>query len=224
MPLTVVLAECGLELIPNEIKNNPAIQKKVKNQSYTSKLLDNALHHSAMSKLIDVAKRGRPDITHTCLLNALGSPLNKNGNLKLFIHTLNNQIYEINPEIKIARNYNRFKGLMAKLLLEDEVKTENLVLISRIKRNLSELVKSINCEEIILFSRKGELVKNYFELFDKNLTKNYVAIVGCFQKGFFSDEILSLSNRIVSISHYPLDAWVALNKIIGYYEISNDIL
>jgi rRNA small subunit pseudouridine methyltransferase Nep1 len=150
--------------------------------------------------------------------------LSKSGNLKLFIHTLNNKIYEINPEIKIARNYNRFKGLIAKLLIEDEIKTENLSLISRSKKNLSELLKSITSEEIILFSSKGKLVKNHFELFDKNLTKHYVAIVGCFQKGFFSDEVLSLSNKIVSISHYSLDAWVALSKVIENYEISNDIL
>ena len=224
MPLTVILAECGLELIPEEIKNNPVIQKNIINQSYPSKLLDNALHHTAMGKLKDVTKRGRPDITHLCLLNALGSPLNKNGDLKLYIHTLNNIIYEINPEIKIARNYNRFKGLMAKLLIEDEIKSEDLLLISRIKRNLSELLTSIRSEEIILFSSKGELVKNHFELFDKNPIKNYVVIVGCFQKGSFSDEILSLSNKIVSISHYSLDAWVAVSKAIGYYEISNDIL
>ena len=224
MPLTVILAECGLELIPKEIKDNPAIQKNIKNQSYPSKLLDNALHHSAMGKLKEVTKRGRPDITHICLLNALGSPVSKKGNLKLYMPTLDNVIYEINPEIKIARNYNRFKGLMAKLLLEEEIKTGNLLLISRIKKNLSELLKSFSNEEIILFSSKGKLVKNHFELFNKNLTKNYVVIVGCFQKGNFSEKVLSLSNKIVSISHYHLDAWVVLSRVIGYYEISNGIV
>jgi rRNA pseudouridine-1189 N-methylase Emg1 (Nep1/Mra1 family) len=67
-------------------------------------------------------------------------------------------------------------------------------------------------------------VKNHIELFNKKLMKNIVVIVGCFQKGYFSEEIISLSNRIASISHYHLDAWVALNRIIGYYEISNDIV
>lgn len=224
MPLTVILAECGLELIPEEIINNPFIQKSVKSQSYPSKLLDNALHHTAMGKLKNITKRGRPDIAHLCLLNAIGSPLTKSGNLNLYIHTINNKIFEINPKIKIARNYNRFKGLMAKLLIEEEIKTEDLLLISRIKKNLSELLKSIDSEEIILFSSKGKLVKNHFELFNKNLTKNYVVIVGCFQKGYFSEEIISLSNKIVSISQYQLDAWVALNKVIGYYESSNDIV
>ena len=224
MPLTIILAECGLELIPLAIRNHPSIQKNVKKDSYSSKLLDNALHHSAMDLLKDKTKRGRPDITHICLLNALGSPLNKSGNLNIYIHTVNNIIYEINPEIKIARNYNRFKGLMAKLLMEDEIKADNLLLISRIKKNLSELLKSIGSEEIILLSSKGELVNNHSELFEKNITKNYIGIVGCFQKGLFSDEILSLSDKIMSISHYHLDAWVALSKVIGYYEISNGVL
>jgi rRNA small subunit pseudouridine methyltransferase Nep1 len=224
MPLTVVLAECGLELIPEEIKNNPTVQKNIKNESYISKLLDNALHHSAMGKLKDVSKRGRPDITHLCLLNALGSPLNKRGHLKLYLHTHNDLIYEINPEIKIARNYNRFKGLMAKLLIEDEIGTEDLILISRIKKNLHELLKSTISEEIVLFSSKGELVKNHYDLFDKNPDKNYVVIVGCFQKGSFSDQILDLSSKIVSVSNFSLDAWVALSRIIQYYEFSNDIL
>ena len=224
MTLTIILAESGLELIPEEIKNSPAIKKNIKNESYTSKLLDNALHHSAMAKLKDVNKRGRPDIAHLCLLNALGSPLRKNGYLKLYLHTYKHLIYEINPEIKIARNYNRFKGIMAKLLMEDEIKTDNTLLISKIKHNLSNLLKFIGSEEIILFSRKGELVKNHYELFEKNLNKNYVVIIGCFQKGSFSEEILSLSNRIVSISNHSLDAWVALSKVIGYYEISNNIL
>jgi len=224
MPLTVILVECGLELIPEEIKNNPAIQKNTINKSFPLKLLDNALHHSAMTKLKNVSKRGRPDIVHACLLNALGSPLNKSGHLNLYIHTLNNIIYRIDPETKIARNYDRFKGLMAKLLIKDEIKAGDILLISRIKKSISELLKSISCEEVILFSSKGELVKNHFELFDQNLVKNYVVIVGCFQKGFFSDEILKLSNKIVSVSRYSLDAWVALSKILGYYEISNEIL
>jgi rRNA small subunit pseudouridine methyltransferase Nep1 len=224
MPLTIILAECGLELIPEEIKDTPAIKKSLKSSSYPSKLLDNALHHSVMGNLKEAKKRGRPDIAHICLLNALGSLLNKSGNLKLYLHSLNNEIYEINPDLNIARNYNRFKGLMAKLLLEKVIKSEEIVLISRINKSLKDLLKSINVDDVLLLSRKGKLVKNHFELFEKNLERKYVVIIGGFQKGSFSENILNLSNNMVSLSNYSLDAWVALNKIINYYEISNDIL
>jgi len=177
-----------------------------------------------MVKLKDVGKRGRPDITHSCLLNALGSPLNKSGNLKLYIHTLNNKIFEINPQIKIARNYNRFKGLMAKLLIENEIRIKNLLLISEFKGTLRELVNSIDKKEVIILSNKGKLAENPLLLFDNDLSKDFVVIIGCFQKGFFTDEILELSNKLVSISHYSLDAWVALSRVITLYEIAYDIL
>ena len=204
MPLTIILAECGLELIPKEIRKHPAIQRNLKRDNYSSQLLDNALHHSAMVKLKDVGKRGRPDITHSCLLNALGSPLNKSGNLKIYIHTLNNKIFEINPKIKIARNYNRFKGLMAKLLRENEIRIKELLLISQFNGNLRNLVKSFKKKEIVIFSSKGVLVKYHLDLFDKDLTKNYIVIIGGFQKGYFAEDILNLSDKIVSISNILL--------------------
>jgi len=224
MPLTIILAECGLELIPKEIRKHPAIQRNLKRDNFSSQLLDNALHHSAMVKLKDVGKRGRPDITHSCLLNALGSPLNKSGNLKLYIHTLNNKIFEFNPQIKIARNYNRFKGLMAKMLRENEIRIKELLLISQFNGNLRDLVKSFKKKEIVIFSSRGELVKYHLDLFDKDLTKNYIAIIGGFQKGYFAEDTLNLSDKIVSISNYSLDAWVIVNKIVSFYEITNDII
>ena len=58
MPLTIILVECGLELIPEEIKKHPAVQKNLRRANISSLLLDNALHHSAMVKLKDFGKRG----------------------------------------------------------------------------------------------------------------------------------------------------------------------
>ncbi len=224
MPLTIIFVECGLELIPSSIRNHPSIQKNLKKDSYPSKLLDNAIHHSAMVRLEAAEQRGRPDITHACLLNALGSTANKSGNLKIYLHTFENKIFEINPAIKIARNYNRFKGLMAKLLMENEIRIKNLVLISEFKGTLRELINTIDNKEIMLLSNKGELAERPLLLFNNDLSKDFVVIIGCFQKGFFTDEILELSNRLVSISHYSLDAWVALSRVITLYEIANNIL
>jgi len=88
MPLIIILVECGIELIPKEIRNHSAIRKNLLSHTYSSQILDTALHHSAMKNLRNSEKRGRPDITHLCLLNALGSILNKTGNLSLYIHTV----------------------------------------------------------------------------------------------------------------------------------------
>ncbi len=223
MPLIIILAECGLELIPKQIRNHPAVKKNLSSSIYSSQLLDNTLHFSAMKKLKNYEKRGRPDITHVCLLNALGSPLNKNGNLILFIHTIKNKIFKINPELRIARNYNRFKGLIAKLLIDGSIETKDSYLIESIRGNLKELISTFENSEVYLFLSNGKLIDNYREMFQDVLAKNYIVIIGGFQKSSFSDEITKLSGNQISISRYPLDAWVVVNKIITYYELTNRI-
>ncbi|MFX1302353.1 MAG: hypothetical protein ACFFBV_01635 [Promethearchaeota archaeon] len=223
MPLIIILVECGVELIPKKIRNHSSVKRNLSSKIYSSQLLDNALHHTAMINLRNAEKRGRPDITHLCLLNALGSPLNKSGNLKIFLHTIHNKIFEINPKIRIAKNFNRFKGLMAKLLIDGNIVTETTNLILPFQGNLKELITTFESSEIILFSSKGNLIKNYKDLFREDFTKNYIAIVGGFQKTSFSKEILDLSENLISISHYPLEAWVVINKIITYYELTYEI-
>jgi len=140
MPLIMVFAECGLELIPKQIRSHPAVKKNLSSRIYSSQLLDNTLHFSAMKNLKNFQKRGRPDITHVCLLNALGSPLNRNGNLILYIHTINNKIFKFTPEIRIARNYNRFKGLIAKLFIDGSIETETSKLITPFEGSLKYLI------------------------------------------------------------------------------------
>ena len=222
MSLTIILVDCGLEIIPKQIRRNPSISRTISKKNYSSQLLDNALHHSAMKNLKNFEKRGRPDITHLCLLNALGSPLNKQGKLKLYIHTIHNKIFEINPDIRIARNYNRFKGLMAKLLIEERIETEDSILISSVNENLQNLINKFKNSEILLFSHKGRLIKSYRDLFSESSNKNYVAVIGGFQKSTFSKEILQLSENLISLSDYSLDAWIVVSKITNYYEIIHE--
>jgi len=224
MPLIVILVECGIELIPKQIRKHSAIQKNLSPQIYATQLLDNALHHTAMINLQNSEKRGRPDISHLCLLNALGSPLNKSGNLKIYLHTINNKIFEFNPKIRIARNFNRFKGLMAKLLIDGSIETGSSKLIVPFNGGLKELINKFKNKETYLFSINGKLINNFKDLFSEDLTKNYIAIVGGFQKSSFSKEIMGLFENLISISQYPLDAWVVVNKIITYYELNYNIL
>ena len=224
MPLIIFLLECGVELIPKEIRSHSAVRKNLSAQIYSSQLLDNALHHSAMVNLKNSEKRGRPDIAHLSLLNALGSPLNKNGNLRLFLHTIKNKIFEFNPDIRISRNYNRFKGLMAKLLIDNDISVNGTKLISLFNGTIQDLVSTFEKPKILQFSKKGKLIKNYNELFLGDVSKNNIAIIGGFQKSTFSDEFLDLSKNLISISNYSLDAWVVVSKIINYYEMSYNII
>jgi len=223
MPLILILVESGLELIPPEIKDHQSVKQNSKRTGFSNQLLDNALHHSAMKNLEDFEKRGRPDIVHNCLLNALGSPLNKSGNLKVYIHTYQDKIFHINTYTRIPRNYNRFKGLMAKLLREGSITHETIELISSFNGDLISLIKSFKKREVIIFSNTGRLLVKYQDLFEAGSSKNYIIIIGGFQRGKMSQEILNLSKTLYSISDYSLDAWVVVNKVISFYEIIQDI-
>ena len=224
MPLILVLVECGLELIPKHIRDHPAVKKNLSSRIYSSQLLDNSLHFSAMKNLKNREKRGRPDIIHSCLLNALGSPLNKNRNLIIFIHTINDKIYEFNPEIRIARNYNRFKGLMSKLLIDGSIETGNSKLITQFKGDLKELIIKFEDPEVCILSSKGKLINEFKDLFIEGIDKNYIAIIGGFQKSGFSKDIFNMSKNLISISPHTLDAGVVTNRIITYYELTYRIL
>ncbi|MBY9019038.1 MAG: 16S rRNA methyltransferase, partial [Candidatus Lokiarchaeota archaeon] len=82
MTLIIILVESGLEVIPKQIRAHPAVTKNLIKRNFSSQLLDTALHHAAMPKLTNHERRGRPDIAHSCILNALGSPANKSGHLR----------------------------------------------------------------------------------------------------------------------------------------------
>jgi rRNA small subunit pseudouridine methyltransferase Nep1 len=177
-----------------------------------------------MLKLQNREKRGRPDIIHNCLLHALGSPCNKNGLLSFYIHTIHDRIFQFHPEIRITRNYNRFKGLIAKLLIDGSISFEGKNLISEIKQPLRAFIKSIKKKNIKILTSKGKLIQHHLAIFQEESLKNEVVIIGGFQKGFFSQHILDLSKELISISKYSLDASVVVNKIINFYEIIHDII
>ena len=49
----------------------------------------------------------------------LDSPLNRSGNLQIYIHTQRNVLIEINPQTRIPRTFDRFCGLMGKPIINN---------------------------------------------------------------------------------------------------------
>jgi len=224
MPLTLILADCGLELIPKKIRKHPAVKRNYSKRLYASQLLDNSIHSAAMQSLKNRSKRGRPDILHLCLLNALESVLNKTRNLEIYFHTYQNRIFNLNPQIRISKNYNRFKGLMAKLLIDGIIKSEDKILINELNQSIESIIQQINPDETYIMTEKGTIIEKYTDLFSSSISKKYLMIIGGFQKGSFSQDILNLSKKNISLSKYPLTAWVALYKTLVYYELINKIM
>lgn len=220
-PLTIVLAEAGLELVPKSVQHHPSVVKNAERRGKkpSETLLDISLHYRAMRSLDKWYKRGRPDIVHISLLNALSSPLNIIGLLKLYIHTVNNIIINIDPLVHIPRNYNRFIGLIEQLLVIGKVPPKNKKPMLWIEQmSLHKLVLNKNFNEVIIMHEKGsymshralgEYLVNYM-----SKDQDICIIIGAFQHGDFEKEVLGLGNKVVSIFSKPLDTWIVISRVI----------
>jgi rRNA small subunit pseudouridine methyltransferase Nep1 len=189
--LILVLAEAALETVPKDLWSHPAVKRHSKRQRKPPEqlLLDRSLHHSAMRRLEDNLKRGRPDITHFALLEALGSPLNKEGLLQTYVHTNKDYAITVNPTARLPRNYNRFIGLMEQLFHQRKVPSTGETLLKLEHKTLQTLLAEAEADYILAFSRKGkpktlqdagkaETSSDCRQLSPRSLLKNYNPVGG----------------------------------------------
>lgn len=218
--LNLVLAEAALETVPEPLWSHPAVRRHSKRQRKPPKqlLLDRSLHHSAMMQLDDNLKRGRPDITHLALLEALGSPLNKEGLLRTYVHTKNDYLITINPNTRLPKNYNRFIGLMEQLFQKQKVPTEGEPLLKLEQKTLKELFKELKADYILAFSRNG--IPRTIQDAVTNLKSklNSAVIVGGFPHSHFTEVTVQLADEIVCVDSEMLEAWIVASRAIYEYE------
>lgn len=215
--LLLILAEAGLELVPKEIRRHPAVisTAKIRGKDASEILLDISLHYAALKKLRDWRKRGRPDIAHICMLNALSSMLNRSGRLELVTHTYNDLVVLADSAVRLPRNYPRFVGLMEQLFLSGHVPPgAEKPLLWLFEGTLEEYLKLWKPDVIVLLREGGKRVH------PKQLAKMLVSherpavIVGAFQYGDFSERILKLTDLHYSIAPETLDAWYVVSRIV----------
>jgi rRNA small subunit pseudouridine methyltransferase Nep1 len=222
MSLLFVLAESALETIPRKILSHPSILHIAKKRGLNPRnlLLDRSYHHRAMGCLKNSQKRGRPDIAHITLLDVLGTPLNKRGLLKTYIHTTDNHIIELSSKIRLPRNYNRFVGLFEQLYKLKNIPKDEEFLLSLYKENLTNLINRLKPSRVFAFSSIGNLKR--VGVIGKMLAKENkpLIIIGGFAHGHFKKETLNLADEIISISQEALEASIVASRIIYEYEVS----
>lgn len=222
--LTIVLAESELELIPREIQSHPAVlsYSKKMNKKPSSLILDSSFHHSALRKISDGNRRGRPDIVHLFLLTTLDSIVNKEKHLKIIVHTRNDEVIYVNPETRLMRNYTRFIGLMEQLFENKRIITGDGKTLLEIHENVS-LGKILEEEEhdiIISFSSDGEKTRLpcFFKKLKEKNYENLLCIIGGFPHGGFYFDIKNYSDRVISIYDEMLSAWTVAGEVLVNYE------
>ncbi|MEM4335190.1 MAG: 16S rRNA methyltransferase [Candidatus Caldarchaeum sp.] len=214
--LLLVLAESAIEIVPPEIQRHPAVLRHAERlgKNPSKILLDRSYHHWAMKNLQEAEKRGRPDIVHFSLLEALGSPLNLNGLLETYVATRDGFIVHVNPSVRLPRVYERFKGLVEQLLEEGEVVSSlGTRLLSLERASLKQLVDRLQPSLKVLMTERGEV---FSPVRFQSLLRDGrpLVIVGGFPHGGFMRETEEMADVKVSIHRKPLEAWTVVSRVL----------
>lgn len=219
--LHIILVEAALETVPPEIRRHPSVRRNAKRRGKQplETLLNRSLHHSAMSKLKDSHKRGRPDITHICLLEALGTPLNREGKLRIWVHTYGDYVIEISPTVRLPRDCNRFNSLMEQLFKEGRIpprEGEQLMTINKLE--LRELLEGLGSTRTVALTSHGKpsSLENLCNTLSRE--ESPTILLGAFPKGPMSDVTLSLADDVVSIYPQALEVWVVISRLVYQFE------
>jgi len=215
LELSVVIAESALELVPEEFCRHPSSVAEARRRGVEpgSILLDRSIHHGAMLKMDDGYRRGRPDLVYLTLLSLTSTPLNQEGKLRVYIHTLDDKVLEFAPEARPPKSYDRFRNLMEKVLAERPAEG----VITFRESSLPRLVKMTGTQLAIGFSVEGQPLT--FEEVAGELVKEKrsAAVIGGFPKGHFMPRDIKAFDKLVRIDDRPLDAHVVAARAV--YEV-----
>jgi rRNA small subunit pseudouridine methyltransferase Nep1 len=165
-------------------------------------------------------KRGRPDIIHFALMEALSTPLFVKNMLKVYIHTVKNKLIVIGDNLRIPKSYFRFEGIMINLFREKVIKSadDNSILLELHDNITFEqfIINRIRPDKLIGLSSDG-VKSSAEEIASKNITKNndHIAfVVGGFPKGQFSDDTSKIFSCSYSIGELKLEAHIVIARIL----------
>jgi len=218
--LTLILAEAALEAVPEALWRHPAVRSYSRKRKKLPQhlLLDRSYHHAAMKRLEDNEKRGRPDIVHFALLEALGSPLNREHLLQTYVHTINNYVIAVNSETRLPKNYDRFVGLIEQLFEVGRVPSTGQILLELEPKTLPQLLHETTATHVVAFSRSGSPHTLAGVLSRLSAEKMPVVIIGAFPHGHFTEATKKLADEIICVDPEMLEAWTLTSRVIYEHE------
>ena len=216
--LRVILLESGVEIVPRELWSHPQVRKASLRYGVPPSLLllDKSLHYNAMYTLPKKWKRGRPDIVHLTLLILLESRAGRKGLVEVYMHTVSGEVYAFEPDERLPKNYERFKGLMAHLLREGKVPPDGRPLIYRVSSSLSEFIRE-HGPLILLWERGRKAFEE--EVVARALALNALLGIGMFPRGDFDKDVIRVASEAYGLAGgEPLPAWSVACRIVRAYE------
>lgn len=219
-PLTLILADAALELVPQSLWRHPAVRARARTLGKPpgETLLDRSYHHTAMKRLPDGERRGRPDLVHMALMAAVATPLYLKGLLDLRIHTYGEVAIQVAPGVRLPHSYHRFQGLMEQLLVEGEVSTGGKTLLKAEPKSLPQLLGELAPDPLIALSRRGE--RRPLEALAQHLTRGErpTLVIGAFPRGPYRPQTLNALRELYSISTLGLETHLVVARALYEYE------
>lgn len=179
-------------------------------------LLNCDRHKQQIVKMKKDPSECRPDILHQCLLMLFDSPLNRANLLQVYVHTLKNVLIEINPQTRIPRTFDRFCGLMVQLLHKLNIRAADTSqkLLKIIKNPITDHLP-VGCPKYTssFHAEKVMNVRDFANEQDPN--QPIVIVIGAMAKGSVD---CGYTDKMVSISNYPLSAAITCSKFCTAFE------
>ena len=230
--ISLIIAEASIETVPKQIASHPAVKNHAQKLGKNPReiLLDRSYHHAAMLRagLESDWKRGRPDIIHFALMEALSTPLFLKSMLKVYIHTVKDKVILIGDNLRIPKSYFRFEGIMMNLFKEKVIKSadgNNILLELHDNITFEEFIKNgVRPDKLIGLTSNG-VQSTAEEIVSRNIIKNdhnFAFVIGGFPKGHFSDNTSKMFSCSYSIGEFRLEAHTVIARIL--YECEKVLL
>ena len=222
--LTLLIVEASLEPFPDELLKDIKVRQYFSKMKKTPEeiMLDASLHGHLMESLPNKDKRGRPDIVHFTLLSCFGSILARENRLNVMIHTVNDKIISLNPDIRLPKNVDRFNGLFLQLFKDKQITTKTSEpLMTLTESSLPNLIQKLRLEHdlVIEFSVKGEQLSssNYSKLIYE--ATNPLLIFGAFPHGEIESLPHDLVDKKIAIYEEGLDLFAVVSQILASQQL-----
>ena len=168
-----------------------------------------------MKRLPYNLKRGRPDIVHFALMEALSTPLFRNTMLRVYVHTINDKIITIADNLRIPKSYFRFERLIVSLFRDRVIKSnEGSILMELSDGTFSDLIDIIKPDMVIGLSTVGVQSKAQKVAENAQSVDHSSLVVGGFAKGHFSEYVTRSLGPTYSINNIALEAHVVIARIL----------
>jgi len=230
--LNIILLDCALELVPREISSLKQIHKHAarRGKKPSELLLDQTHHGQSMIKLSQNDRRGRPDITYLSLLSILETPLCKEGLLSVHLQLQDGRIVEVQPDVRLPRNYDRFVGLVEQLLLEGRVPPQGDPLLHFVDMSLGDLISKlkggITTAVTLLASETGKKtsIETLSDLLPKDPSIPVIVGVGAFPHGVLSEETSSIFDTHLELDKEMMMTWHICAEFLWLYSLGIDVV